>query len=365
MKVTDDWGTVARLTATSVVPGNLSTANSEKTIAPEAEVRSLASLDPKSILQSFGKNWKGKFGFLSLTAKDKGLNCLDGLSKYTLIEELDLSYNALVDASAIAGLPSLLILNLANNCLRSIDTRAFRHSIAFLDLSNNQLDDFPDLSLFPSLQEVNLAANNLKSVTCSAESRALKRLNLSYNNIVGFEGCLDFPNLTHLKVTHAQLTSLDWVARFPRLQSLSVANNGVTSLQGIEGLGDLSELNVARNGLKDISEVYRLQELPYLKVLDLDDNPCQEINFYLYLMCHALPQLLWLDGERLTEQAKAETDIFFGQDLDRRKTIFEKHLPQETFVDSRLYRVENVIVHKDLLEDFSQQEIETYEFKLT
>lgn len=123
-------------------------------------------------------------------------------------------------------------------------------------------------------------------------------------------------------------------------------------------------LDFADNQINDFGEVYLLQKLKYLTTLDLRGNPIREINFYRFLITYTLEQVLELDGEAITGKERVEADVFFGKDVEERKAIFKNILPEEKFIDYRTNDIENVVVHKELLNDVNIENLESFNFSL-
>lgn len=364
MNVNDDWKSILEMTQTSLLPGCLSTSVSEKVVEVSPESKDVRSLNPREVLCDFGRNKKGQYCFLSLVAEKRSLNSLQGIESFPLVERLNLESNALSDVSQLSSLPNLYNLNLSRNRLTAISYAALRPGLIYLNLSHNNLESFPDLSGFLYLRELDLSHNTLSQITSTAVNENLKVLKLSNNPIKNLSFCEQFKNLTTLEIANCNFETLEETDKAPRLETLKAPCNQIAKLTGISKLENLMNLDLGGNRVRDLSEVYNLQSLRFLKSLDLTDNPCQGINFYLYLLLYALPQLLVLDGTAVTTKSKAETDVFFGKDVEKRRAIFERHLPQETFVDYRINKVENVVIHRDLLEEVGESEVEVYNFAL-
>ncbi len=69
-----------------------------------------------------------------------------------------------------------------------------------------------------------------------------------------------------------------------------------------------------------------------------------------------LPQLRYLDGQEVSHFDKVKADILFGADLENKKEIFENFLPDEQFIDRRLFVSEQIDPESD-----SEEDIEKYD----
>jgi protein phosphatase 1 regulatory subunit 7 len=71
-----------------------------------------------------------------------------------------------------------------------------------------------------------------------------------------------------------------------------------------------------------------------------------------------LPQLRTLDGQEVSHFEKVKADILFGADLENKKEIFKTFLPDEQFIDKRLFVAEQIDPESD-----SDEEIENFRGK--
>lgn len=66
-------------------------------------------------------------------------------------------------------------------------------------------------------------------------------------------------------------------------------------------------------------------------------NPCQKVKFYKIIVFYKLPQLRSLDGNEITEKDFVKAEIFYGGDVKAKEDIFNELLPEEEFIDRRIY----------------------------
>lgn len=364
MNVTNDWSLIVEHTEASTIPGNLSTSYAEKAFLEFQESRSLELIDSRQCLSDFAKNRLNQFGFLTLIAEDFGLNSLEGIQKYSLIEKIILKKNDIADINLLKHLKNLYWVDLSFNSIRSIDSHCLNISVVVLNLSANHLSCFPDLSLFRHLRELDVSSNSLEKIVSTSVNMNLKVLKIQKNLISNFDECKEFSHLTSLDISFSNFNVFNESQKFPRLEQLIASSNNISDLSPIQNLLELTVLDLASNRIDDLGEVRNLQKLKYLRSLNLTDNVCLSLNFYLYLMIHTLPQLLILDGHEISVKDKTETEVFFGMDVESRKKIFENHLPQEQFVDYRIFKMDNVIVKKSVFKDFSAEEFQMYDFSV-
>lgn len=331
------------------------------------ETRSIEQLS-KSVIQeslsSFTRNSQGLYAFLAMDLNEKGLTSLSGIEKYRYLERVSLRNNNLVTVKELGRLPNLQHIDLAHNMLATIQDSLIEGQLIFLDLSHNSLIQFPDLSRFICLRELNLAYNSLKLLKNSEVNVNLQYLNLSGNQLNSLRNLMPMVGLRHLIISDCGLSNFEGLETFTSLEKIEASNNRITELGHLQHLENLVHLNIANNLINDIGEIYCIQNLQFLCYLDARENPFEFINFYKYLVLNALPQLIQFDGESISPQEKADTDVFFGKDLKDRQKIFEQYLPQEHFTDLRLYHIGNVVVHKTELEDLDDQAVETFDYAM-
>ena len=101
----------------------------------------------------------------------------------------------------------------------------------------------------------------------------------------------------------------------PILMRFSV--NSISTLADIQHCQNLQELYIRKNCIPDISEICYLRDLPRLKNLWLEENPCAEGDSELYrqTVIRNIPQLQKLDNVAVTSEEMAEA-MRRGLDLD-------------------------------------------------
>ena len=93
--------------------------------------------------------------------------------------------------------------------------------------------------------------------------------------------------------------------------------NSISTLADIQHCQNLQELYIRKNCIPDISEICYLRDLPRLKNLWLEENPCAEGDSELYrqTVIRNIPQLQKLDNVAVTSEEMAEA-MRRGLDLD-------------------------------------------------
>ena len=96
--------------------------------------------------------------------------------------------------------------------------------------------------------------------------------------------------------------------------------SSISSLKDLSHLTHLRELYLRKNQISDLHELLYLQELPYLSVLWLDENPIASLPDYRTLVLSILPKLQRLDDKDVTpdEISRAlQKPMLNGVELER------------------------------------------------
>ena len=184
--------------------------------------------------------------------------------------------------------------------------------------------------------------------TSSFNATYLEELDLAYNQIENIENldalgpCLQKLNLMGNKIK--KLSGLDNLAA---LIELNLSKNNINRLKGLQGLTNLRYLYLSSNKISHCNQVAYLTDLPFLTELDFCFNDVQNKKFYRFQILYYIPELRKLDGQEVTHFEKVHADILFGADLENKKEIFKAYLPEEEFVDRRLFLSEQIDPESD------------------
>lgn len=178
----------------------------------------------------------------------------------TVIEKLDISYNSLVTmpSNALGGIGlTLRDIDLSHNQIEHIDSTMFIElpMITNLNLSNNRLTILPD--------------NTFISVN------TLIQLDLSFNPLrANFKELFHYlQKLKYLYLSNTNLLSFPQLP-LPDLLTLDISNANIETVpeKSAELLGKLRKLILSGNQIQSVpSHIWN--SLPYLKELDLSNNP--------------------------------------------------------------------------------------------
>ncbi|KDE06823.1 hypothetical protein MVLG_02859 [Microbotryum lychnidis-dioicae p1A1 Lamole] len=238
-------------------------------------------------------------------------------SKWTRLETLDLSRNAVTSFVGLERLSSLVSLNLDENKLNSIAATSPMPSLRVLRISANPLVKI-DVSFAPRLRTLLMDSAKLDPIggleklgrlenfslrdqdvdqqilwLSPTSLRDIKRLYLSSNpaslplSLLSPSSQLGAPsptffNLIYLELSYCQLTRLPprLSSTIPNIRALDLSHNPLTSLDGLQGLARLTKLTAVGARLERVKELAEvLRTLPELQSLDLRMNPIT-LSFY-------------------------------------------------------------------------------------
>ena len=205
-----------------------------------------------------------------VSAELKTIGALSQLEKLTILG-CDVPQDAL---NAIASIPTLQELVLADCGLTNIDALSKAHGLVYLDLSYNTIGNITALSGMQNLQSLYMERNALSDLSAISGLTSLKTLDLSYNAIVSIAPICGIQSLNVLDVSNNQLENLGAIDNLAALTDLSVAYNLLTDVNQLATCTALEKLNVSNNRLTDISV---LSVLGNVKTLDFSYNEVSEL----------------------------------------------------------------------------------------
>jgi Leucine-rich repeat (LRR) protein len=231
------------------------------------------------------------------------------LSKVTMLEELDLSFNLLSDAltekaPSLENLCNLQLpasitnLSLRENELVEVPPPWFLEQMPLLsglDLRSNKIAGLDNLSTTTSLIELMVSFNLIEVIPAGVfvrSSESLKSLELSHNSIHTLPPAVftETPRLELLDVSYNRLPFLGFAdAPLHNLTSLDISHNAISVLGAEFGL--LTKLTTFRARDNNIANVsFSFSELQALKVLDLSYNRLRSVpddlvknSIYIYI----------------------------------------------------------------------------------
>ncbi|XP_030371864.1 putative uncharacterized protein DDB_G0291608 isoform X1 [Scaptodrosophila lebanonensis] len=114
----------------------------------------------------------------------------------------------------------------------------------------------------------------------------------------------DLSLIKKLNCWGSDLSDVSIIKRMRGVEVLALSVNKISTLSPFEDCTKLQELYLRKNNIQDINEIAYLQNLPALKYLWLEENPCCERAGpnYRAIVLRALPNLKKLDNVEVTQE---------------------------------------------------------------
>lgn len=133
----------------------------------------------------------------------------------------------------------------------------------------------------------------------------------------------------------------------PNLRTLDLSRNNIKYVRGVEHLSTLRFLNLSLNQISKILQLRYVENLELLTEMDLCFNPIQDKKHYRIQVLFHIPQLRMLDGVDIIAEEKVKAENLHGVDTNDRRIIFTTLLPEETFIDRRMQKIEDLEVESE------------------
>ena len=191
------------------------------------------------------------------------------------LKYLDLSYNQIIDISALKDLTNLNTLYLDGNQISDISALKDLTNLNTLDLRNNQISDISTLEDLTNLNTLDLSDNQISDISALKDLTNLNTLDLSNNQISDISALKDLTNLNTLYLSNNQISDISALKDLTNLNTLYLHNNQISDISALKDLTNLNNLYLHNNQIIDISALKDLTNLTYLK---LSDNQISDIS---------------------------------------------------------------------------------------
>lgn len=266
-------------------------------------------------------------GQTHLDLADKELRDVNVLRSET-VQSLILSRNSLTNINfSVKAFPRLLQIKLANNQIQQFDFLSNLTMLRELDLCGNKLVDSHLKAIcmmkFPQLQHLSLGNNTIKTIELPFLPDyfpKLEAIDLSHNYISQItNGALDIASLRTLDLGYNSLKKLD--------------NLGIASLLS---------LDLSHNRVSNVDEVFKLQRCTNLIRFWFNDNPLAQRNTHKIRCLCILRSLREVDGKSVTDSDMAQVQMVIESNGGGGST---GSIPQPAIVQpGRVAKVNNVML---------------------
>ncbi|KAM6912256.1 leucine-rich repeat-containing protein 9 [Xenentodon cancila] len=268
---------------------------------------------------------------INLTLQSCSIRMVDlsPIELFCNLRSVNLDHNNLTCFSSLINLPSIKILSLNYNYIKSIlpnpktqchlTKRQMLHSKVQSSGYGQQSqiranrDTGPTGSLEPlmgSLEVLHMSHNGISNMANLQLSRLtnLKTLVLQGNEISQVQGLDGLHQLRQLVLDRNRIKGLNKNSFTAQsvLVELHLAQNQIRDLNHLDPLFELRKLFLGTNKLQDIRELEKLEVLPSLTELSVSGNPVTQNSLYRPAVVRCLSQLQVLDGVLISQQTRAE-----------------------------------------------------------
>ncbi|XP_026462410.1 protein C21orf2-like [Ctenocephalides felis] len=112
----------------------------------------------------------------------------------------------------------------------------------------------------------------------------------------------DIGSVKKLNCWGTELEDVSILRSMPSVEILALSINKISRLIDFEECWNLQELYLRQNKIADLNELCYLQNLPKLKKLWLEENPCAQLPNYRLIVLRTLPNLVSLDNVPFSEE---------------------------------------------------------------
>eukprot|EP00340_Litonotus_pictus_P003356 CAMPEP_0170527526 /NCGR_PEP_ID=MMETSP0209-20121228/12991_1 /TAXON_ID=665100 ORGANISM="Litonotus pictus, Strain P1" /NCGR_SAMPLE_ID=MMETSP0209 /ASSEMBLY_ACC=CAM_ASM_000301 /LENGTH=405 /DNA_ID=CAMNT_0010818109 /DNA_START=11 /DNA_END=1226 /DNA_ORIENTATION=- len=298
-------------------------------------------------LQDLGITFNGyNHAYLSINISNKDLISIGGISEFRFLQNINLSNNKLTVLEPLSGLKHINFLDASHNSISETFDFDPSSKLEVANYSFNLIREIMNVGKNRYLRILNLSNNNIQRIENLSDNYFLEELNLSFNSIEVIEN-LDGLNIQRLNLMCNKIRMITGLDNLKSLLELNLSKNQLTRLKGLQNLPNLRYLYLSSNSISRAKQIAYIIEIPYLTDLDLCHNDVQNRKFYRLNLLSYLPQLRCLDGQNVTYTEKVKADCIMGDDLEKKKEIFCGYLPEEDWVDRRLFVKEQIDPESD------------------
>lgn len=235
--------------------------------------------------------------YLAVNVSSLGLKDISLLANYSNLVIVDISNNLIDSLEILSRIPYLTTLNASQNLLeRCLDFApplchaesawsqgqyAIGSMLTYADLSKNNIATIGDIHQHEFLECLLLKDNAIESTFGLQNLRYLLVLDLTNNRLTSLDS-LDGLRLQELYISGNRLVSLEGLSRLSSLRILHADSNLIETTAPLVHIPTLREISVSRNRVPKICDLQHLHGLQHLVSVNFDGNPCSSKPFYRY-----------------------------------------------------------------------------------
>ena len=229
-------------------------------------------------------------------------NIPPSITKLTLLNELNLTFNRISDISILKELKHLTSLELFENDINDISVLKELKFLTKIDLGVNKINDISVLKELKYLKDIGLAATGICDILILRDLKnlikidlsenpitdysilnslsQLKSLSLNFNHNVEFLFLENLNQLISLELMDNQIAEIPAIENLQKIRRLDISENQISDISAIKNLTNLVEFNCGHNLISDVTV---LKELKQLNKLDIGSNLITDISILKFL----------------------------------------------------------------------------------
>jgi hypothetical protein len=196
----------------------------------------------------------------------KRIEEIEGLSRLTHLESLNLEGNKITEISGLESLTNLKYLNLSYNLITNIKGLNTLVNLYNLRLEDNKISNLDGFKNLRNLKMLNLDNNKIDKLKPLQTLENLEYLSLSNNIISDITGLERLMNLEELNLSHNQILEIKGIKNQIHLERLFLDHNKIKKIKGLRGLRELEELDLENNQIRKIRGLKKLKNLYIIKL---------------------------------------------------------------------------------------------------
>ena len=242
--------------------------------------------------------------------KNKGIEDLTGIEKFTSLKYLNMSYNNISSIPDLSSLTQLEFLDLSYNNIKDVSNLSNCTSLQELYLKGFEIEDISPLNKLTNLTILDIGSQSLiNDFSVLNNFKNLVVLNIRYTSINGLDFLEDLDNLNVLNISGINEVDLTPVLNKSSLTDLDLSDNHwITqeTIKDINKLDKLSSLNISFTEVSDLEFLRDMNlkslEINYLDIVDLE--PISEMYSIEYLSMNGNNKIKTLDDIILLHNLK-------------------------------------------------------------
>ena len=176
-------------------------------------------------------------------------------------EGLILSYNNIVDLSALVDFVKPEAINLEGNKISNIRPLSALNQLRSLNVADNAIRDIGPLAKLTNLSSLILSRNSISDVSPLASLILLKYLYLNDNAISDIGPLASLKNLVTLDLSGNRIDDISSLSSLDFLVTLRLGGNAVVDIDSLGGLAGLRVLDISNNRVENIRPLTSLPSL--------------------------------------------------------------------------------------------------------